>query len=148
MPLTSQCGQLIIATKVYFSHFGDGQGFTSDIVLANPHSTDTVTGSVAFLDNDGLPLSVGVAVVGSEGAPLEVGPSAVVSSVDFSVPPLDTVTISTNGQASSVAVGSAVVSAENNLGGVVRFNIPNIGIAGVGQKDSMWNPLIISCRTS
>lgn len=117
--------------KLYFAHMGNGDGFTSDVVLPNPSATETASGNIAFFDNDGLPLPIGILSAGSGGAPLAAGvlPSLATSSVSFSIPPLDAVTISTDGQGNTVA-GSAVVTSNTNLGGVIRFRTP--GIAGVG----------------
>ena len=121
----------IPAPPLYFAEFGNGQGFTSDIVLTNPSATNTVSGQAAFFDDGGIPLPVGIAGVDSgEATPLTTAPLQVSSSVNFSVPPLGAVTISTDGQG-DVVVGSAVVTADSTLGGVVRFSIPGIGIAGV-----------------
>jgi len=104
--------------KLYFAQFGNGQGLTSEIVLANPSATQTASGKIDFFDENGLSLSVGINGTG------------VTTSVNFSVFPLGTMTISTDGQG-EVTVGSAVVGSDNRLGGVVRFNITGIGIAGV-----------------
>ena len=104
--------------KLYFAQFGNGQGLTSEIVLTNPSVTDTLSGEIDFFDDDGLPLSVGIAGTGET------------TRVDFSVLPLGAVTISTDGQG-EVTVGAAVVSSDRPSGGVVRFSISGIGIAGV-----------------
>ena len=45
-------------------------------------------------------------------------------------------TVSTDGQG-DVVVGSAVVTPDSTLGGVVRFELPGIGIAGVGASPSL-----------
>jgi len=112
---TLSCGT---GHRLYFAQFGNGQGLTSEIVLTNPSATDMVSGEIDFFDDEGLSLSVGIAGTG------------VTTRVDFSVLPLGAVTISTDGQG-EVAVGAAVVSSEGPLGGVVRFSISGIGIAGV-----------------
>ena len=113
-----------LTEKLFFAQFGNGPGLISDIVLTNPSATDTISGRVDFLDNDGLPFPV--TIVGS----------GTTTSVNFSVPPLGTVTISTDGQG-TLAVGSAVVSSEGTLGGVIRFNISDVGIAGVGASQPL-----------
>jgi hypothetical protein len=77
-----------------------------------------VSGEINFFDDLGLSLSVGIAGTGGT------------TRVDFSVLPLGTVTLSTDGQG-EVAVGAAVVSSDRPIGGVIRFNIAGIGIAGV-----------------
>ncbi|MEE8350492.1 MAG: LamG-like jellyroll fold domain-containing protein [Acidobacteriota bacterium] len=107
-----------VPETLYFSQFGNGQGLTSEIVLTNPSATDTISGEINFFDDQGLPLSVGIAGTGET------------TRVDFSVMPLGAVTISTDGQG-EVTVGSAVVSSDRTSGGVVRFDLFGIGIAGV-----------------
>lgn len=59
--------------------------------------------------------------------------SAPESSSAFTIPPLGVVTVSTFGMG-PLSVGSARVTANGPLGGVVRFHIPGIGIAGVGES--------------
>ena len=114
------------ATKLYFAQVGNGQGLTSEMVLTNPSATATVSGQVDFFDDDGLALSVGIVGVGGD-----------VSSLEFSIPPRGEVTISTDGQGEVGTVGSAVVSADRVLGGVVRFQISGSGIAGVGASEPL-----------
>ena len=106
--------------RLHFAQFGNGEGFFSDTVLSNPSSAETVLGSLDFLDDDGQPLQVGIG-----GQPF--------SRVDFVIPPLGSFCLKTDGLG-SLAVGSALVSASNDLGGVVRFSIPGTGIAGVGAS--------------
>ena len=108
-----------LTEKLFFAQFGNGTGLTSSIVLTSPSATNTITGRIDFLDDDGLPFPVAIAGTGTT------------TTVDFSVPPLGTVTISTDGQG-TLAVGSAVVNSESTLGGVIRFDISGVGIAGVG----------------
>ncbi|MEE2840002.1 MAG: choice-of-anchor V domain-containing protein, partial [Acidobacteriota bacterium] len=108
-----------LTEKLFFAQFGNGTGLISSIVLTSPSATNTITGRIDFLDDDGLPFPVAIAGTGTT------------TTVDFSVPPLGTVTISTDGQG-TLAVGSAVVNSESTLGGVIRFNISGVGIAGVG----------------
>ncbi len=69
--------------QLYFAHFGNGQGFTSDTVLTNPSPTRTAAGTVSYSDDDGNPLPVGFASAGDGIVPL-----AIASSVNFSIPPL------------------------------------------------------------
>ncbi|MDA2929353.1 right-handed parallel beta-helix repeat-containing protein [Acidobacteria bacterium AH-259-O06] len=136
---TSEFSQCVEAqVKLYFAQFGNSQGFSSDTVLTNPSVTKTVSGKVDFLDDNGLPLLVGIVAAGNDGAPLATGvlASEVKSSVDFAIPPLGALTISTDGQG-DVAVGSAVVTSDSTLGGLIRFSISGIGIAGVGASQPL-----------
>ncbi len=123
--------------KLYFPQFGNGGGFISDLVLINPSATLMTSGQVDILDDDGQPLQVGIAgESGDEARPAIADASSQVSSVQFSVPARGAVTVSTDGQG-DVVVGSAVVTPDSTLGGVVRFELPGIGIAGVGASPSL-----------
>ena len=126
-------------SRLYFAQFGNGQGFTSDVVADNPSENLTVSGRVDFLDDDSLPLPVGIVAAIHGTAPLAIDPfaSEITSSVEFSVPPLGALTISTDGLGSSTSVGAAVATSDSPLGGVIRFTIPGIGIAGVGASQSL-----------
>ena len=132
--------------KLYFAQFRNGGGFTSDTVLTNPLSTDVVSATVNFLDDKGDPLPIGIAARGNDATPLStiVSPLQITTSLDFSIPPLGAVTLSTDGQGDLVA-GAAVVTSDNTLGGVIRFSIPGIGIAGVGASQSL-GAFIVSVR--
>ncbi len=122
------------ATEFFFAQFGSGGGFTSDTVLVNPRAVGSVSGTLVLLDEQGQPMPVGLAGSGLE------------SSRSFSIPALGVVTISTDGNG-SLSVGSARVSADGPLGGVVRFHIPGIGIAGVGESRPLIRLLIPVRRT-
>ena len=106
--------------------------------MPNPSATGTASGQVDFFDDDGNSLPIGIAGVDQDGVPLstETLPSATTSSVNFSVPPLGSVTVSSDGQGDLVA-GSATVTSDRTLGGVVRFSIPGIGIAGVPSSEAL-----------
>ncbi len=125
--------------KLYFAHFGNGNGFTSDLVLINASATEFVFGTADFLDDDGLPLLVGFAITkAARASGLVKGAPAlpIFSSVPFFIRPLGVVTLSTDGKGDLVA-GSVVVTADRNLGGVIRFHIPDVGIAGVGGSQPL-----------
>ena len=105
-----------------FSQFGQGQGFASDLVLANPSPSRTVTGSVSWTDGDGLLL------------PIDLDSAA---GPDFSIPPLGVHIISAGGLG-NLRIGSAVAIGNGRLSGVVRFSIPGTGIAGVGSGEPLF----------
>ena len=102
--------------KLYFAQFGNGQRFTSDTVLTNPSVTATVSGNINLSDDNGLPLPIGIAARGDDRIVLStiVLPLQLTSTVDFSIPPLGAVTISTDGEG-DVEVGSAVVTSTSTL---------------------------------
>lgn len=109
------------AHVLHFAQWGNGAGVTSDAVFTNPSATSTAQVKMEFFDNSGLPLAVGFAGLGTR------------SSVDFSIAPLGAATLSTDG-AGALGVGSARAVSNLRLGGVVRFSLPGIGIAGVGES--------------
>ena len=82
-----------LTEKLFFAQIGNGPGLISDIVLTNPSATNTISGRVDFLDDNGLPFLAGIVGTGEA------------SSVDFSVSPLGTTTISTDGQGAIAVVG-------------------------------------------
>ncbi len=127
---------LCCANALFFAQFGNGQGFTSEIVLTNP-SNDVASGIVRFFGNDGQPLNIGLADLPADPqralVPLNAAPS---SRFEFSVPAVGALSILTDG-AGELAVGSAEVKSNGPLGGVVRFSIPGIGIAGVGASQPL-----------
>jgi hypothetical protein len=58
------------------------------------------------------------------------------TDIDFTVAPQGSKTISTTGEGLAEA-GSALLTADQDLGGVVRFSIPGIGVAGVGVSQPL-----------
>ena len=134
------CASNWILTRVdrdplQFAQFGNGgaTGFSSDVVLTNPSASAAVTGRVTFTDDNGLPMEVGI-----------VGQGTPKSLLEFSVEPLTALTVSTDGQGEQ-QVGSAMVESAGDVGGVVRFDIPGIGITGVGASE-VATGLIIPVR--
>lgn len=105
----------------YFSQFGNGANFVSSLILTNPSRTESAAGTVSFLNDQGRPLSVSV-----NGQPAA-------STVSFSISPLGAATFTTDGRG-ELAAGSARVSSNTPLAGVVRFTFPSLGIAGVGES--------------
>lgn len=120
-------------TALYFPQFGNGgdTGFTSSIVLTNTSTTTEATGTLYFFDMYGQPLDVGLS--GGSGV---VQPGQPVSELSFTLAPLGSLTVDTDGQG-DLALGSAEVVSNVALGGIVRFQIPGIGIAGFGSAVAM-----------
>ena len=117
---------------LHFSQFGGGGGFTSDIVLTNPSPAQALDGVVFFYDVNGLPLEVFVA------ESLALGP---ISHLEFSIPPLGGTRFSTSSD-QPLSLGSASVNASREVGGVIRFGIPGIGIAGVGSSQPLRRAIV------
>ncbi|MBI3939213.1 MAG: hypothetical protein HY315_00125 [Acidobacteria bacterium] len=123
---TGPGGVLTLGTpqKLFFAFLANGTGAASDFVLTNPSTTDTSSGNLEFFGKDGLPLPVGIA-----------GASAK-NSVNFSLPPMVTLTVSTDGLG-DVVVGSIRVTSDHPIGGFVRFALSGAGIAGVGTSQPL-----------
>ena len=102
-----------------FSQFGKGLGLASDIVLTNPSASATISGTVAAADDSGLPLSI---------------PFGGIAGNQFSIPPRGALTLST-ASSGELVIGSAVLTTDSKLGGLVRFTIPGIGTAGVAAGE-------------
>ncbi|GAB4111648.1 MAG: hypothetical protein Kow001_13250 [Acidobacteriota bacterium] len=100
---------------------------------------------VTFAGDSGESLSVIVA--GSQGEPVaaEVVPAQAGPGVSFSIPPLGAVTLSTSPQG-ELKVGSAAVISDSSLGGVIRFNLPGIGIAGVQASERSLTGFVVPVR--
>ena len=119
-----------------FAHFANGTGITSEMVLVNaaPHP---LRPALYFYDQQGHlidPESV-VDVTGD----LEVMEDGSLSALT-EMEPLGELTISTHGQGELVS-GSVKVLSDGPLGGVVRFDLPGIGVAGVGANPSVRDVL-------
>ena len=115
----------------HFAQFGGGGGFTSDILLTNP-TLNMQRGTVFFYDEVGDPLLVELV------QPPSAGP---VSHVEFDLEPEGGVRISTS-PSGPLALGSATVNTSGTVGGVVRFSIPGIGIAGVGTGEPLREAIV------
>ena len=125
------------ATRLDFTHFANGGKIVSSLVLVNA-GADPVRPAIHFHDQDGDPIVAESLVditedleVGDDGA---LRPSAAIN-------PLGELTISTHGRGGQV-VGSAAVVADGPIGGVLRFDIPGLGVAGVGDSPPVRDALV------
>ena len=108
-----------ILYSAFFAQIGNGAGLVSSFVFTNPSSTETASARVDFSDDEGQDLRL----------PID-GTSQ--SHVSFEVPPLGSVEFSTSGEGTTTVAGAAQARGDLPLGGVVRFTVPGLGIAGVG----------------
>ena len=124
-----------------FAHFANGTGITSEMVLVNvaPHP---IRPAIYFYNQQGHlidPDSV-VDVMGG----LEITEDGALT-VQTEMEPLGVLTISTHGQGELVS-GSVKVLSDGPLGGLVRYGVPNIGVAGVGASPPVRDALFPARR--
>ena len=119
-----------------FAHFANGeQGgvtITSDIVLVNVE-TSTIYPAVFFYDQMGEQIAAGM-VVDLIGDLMITEDGGVAPAMGLNG--LGEITISTHGRGALV-IGSAKVFSDGRIGGVLRFSLPSIGVAGVGASQSV-----------
>ena len=129
------------AVALDFAHFANGTGITSEMVLVNvsPHP---IRPAIYFYDRGGRlidPESVVDVTVDLEVT--EDGGLTVRTEME----PLGELTISTHGQGELVS-GSVKVLSDGPLGGLVRYGVPNIGVAGVGASEPVRDVLFPARR--
>ena len=115
------------AAALDFAHFAKGATITSEMVIVNaaPHPSRP---AIYFYDTKGDPIPA-ESVVGLTGD-LEVTEDGALT-VWTEMEPLEALTISTHGRGEPVS-GSVTVLSDGPIGGVVRYSVPQIGVAGVG----------------
>ena len=112
-----------------FAHFANGSSITSELVIVNV-GTEPIRPSFHFFDQEGDPIAAESVVDLARN--LEVrGDGALTVRTD--VEPLGELALSTHGRGDLV-IGSARVVADGPIGGVLRFDAPGIGVAGVGSS--------------
>ena len=138
------------ATELNFAHFANGDGLTSDLVFVNL-STERSRPAPTPFHSDILPVRPAIYFYGTDGEPM-AAESVVDITGDLEVmedggltvltemEPLGVLTISTHGQGELVS-GSVRVAADEPIGGVLRFDLPGIGVAGVGVSSPISDAL-------
>ena len=112
-----------------FAHFANGAGIVSDLVFVNV-ATHPIRPVLYFYDKEGQPIDP-ESVVDLTGD-LEVTEDGALS-IQMEMEPLGELTISTHGRG-EVVTGSVKVVSDGPIGGVLRFDLPGIGVAGVGAS--------------
>ena len=124
-----------------FAHFANGEGITSGLVFVNV-ATHPIRLGLDFYDKEGNPIAAETVVDATED--LEVtGDGAL--SIWTEMEPLGELTISTHGRGELVS-GSVKVAANGPIGGVLRFDLPGIGVAGVGASPPVRDALFPARR--
>ena len=115
-------------SNLYFAQFGDGQGFSSEVVLFNPSSIARVRGSLIFRSGSGEAVDPASFLSSGTGL-LDVEPET-----DFDLAPLGSLTLTTTGTSTELVSGSAEVISDGAIAGIIRFRAPGVGVAGVGSS--------------
>ena len=124
-----------------FAHFANGAGITSQIVLVNvtPYPLRPAIYFYApggdLIDPESVMDVTGDLVVTEDGA----------LTVQTEMESVGVFTISTHGQGELVS-GSVKVVADGPMGGFLRFNLPDIGVAGVGASPPVRDVLFPARR--
>ena len=124
-----------------FAHFANGGGITSDVVLVNVGTTP-IQPVLYFSDRQGA--SIDAASVVDVTDDLEVTDDSGLT-IQTAIEPLGELTISTHGRGAEVS-GSVKVVAEGSIGGVLRYNVPMVGVAGVGTGPPVRDALFPARR--
>ena len=132
-PETADAGM----STLNFAHFGNGDiggtAMSSDLVFVNVANTP-VAPAIYFYAQDGSMIAADTLVDAMmEG--LEVAEDGALMVMD-EIAPMGEMTISTNGLGSGM-VGSVKVVSDGPIGGVIRFDIPGVGVAGVGASQAL-----------
>ena len=118
-----------------FAHFANGDGITSDLVFVNlaPHP---IRPAIYFYDTGGALVSA-ESVVDVTGD-LEITEDGSLT-VRTEMESLGELTISTHGRGVVVS-GSVKVVSDGPIVGMIRYNLPGIGVAGVGPAHPSATP--------
>ena len=128
-------------TPLDFTHFANGAGTTSGIVLVNvaPYPTEP---ALYFYDTAGNPIApASVVEVTGDLMVAEDGALTVRTAMES----LGELTIRTHGQGELVS-GSLKVVADGPIGGGLRFDIPGLGVGGVGSSPPLSDALFPARR--
>ena len=124
-----------------FTHFANGAGTTSGLVFVNL-STQPSRPTLYFYDREGQLMDPESVVDLTED--LEVTEDGSLSTWT-EMEPLGELTISTHGRGEGVS-GSVKVVSDGPIDGFLRFDLPGIGVAGVGASSSVRDVLFPARR--
>ena len=128
-------------TALDFAHFANGASITSSLVFVNV-ATHPIRPALYFYDKSGNLIDA-ESVVDVTGD-LEVTEDGALT-VQTEMEPLGELTISTHGRGEVVS-GSVTVISEGPIGGVLRFDLPGIGVAGVGASQPVRDAIFPARR--
>ena len=135
-PLSNSPSATIPGAALDFAHFAKGATIISEMVLVNA-APQPSRPAIYFYDTKGDPIPA-ESVVDLTGD-LEVTEDGALT-VRTEMEPLGELTISTHGRGEPVS-GSVTVLSDGPIGGVVRYSVPEIGVAGVGPGQPVSDAL-------
>ena len=138
-----------------FAHFANGAGIISGLVLVNRSTQPSGPGpsplhpvilssrpALYFYDKEGHPIDPESVVDLTEDLEITEDGSLTVRT---EMEPLGELTISTHGQGELVT-GSVKVISDGPIGGILRFDLPGIGVAGVGASQPVRDAIFPARR--
>ena len=129
------------AVALDFAHFANGDGTTSEVVLVNV-APYPIRPAIYFYDQEGEPMAVrSVVDLTPDLEILEDGALSVRTAME----PLGELTLSTHGR-ENLRSGSLTVVAAGPIGGVLRYSVPEIGVAGVGASPPLSDAIFPARR--
>lgn len=118
--------------EVFFPQFGTGSGFFSDIVIVGASNT-TATGTAYIYDRAGNPMSV----------PFIDGAGGITTNArDFTLDLSAKAEFSSDPDSDQLFLGSSKLVSSGPVDGIIRFNLPGVGIAGVGASPPMRRAIL------
>ena len=123
-------------TQLHFAHFANGASITSDLVFVNVANT-AVAPAIYFYDGSGRLIAPEMVVDVGEDLQVRADGSL---TIQADVAPLGELTVSTHGRGNLVT-GSVKVIANGPIGGFLRFDNPEIGVAGVGASGAVQDAI-------
>ena len=131
-----------------FAHFANGEGITSDLVFVNVaplylrERAQPIRPVLYFYDKEGNPIAAESVVDVTGDLEVQGDGGLTVQTV---IEPLGELTISTHGRGEVVS-GSVKVLSDGPLGGVLRFDLPGVRVAGVGASPAVSDALFPARR--
>ena len=129
------------AFTLNFAHFANGDSITSDLVFVNV-GTEAIRPEIYFYDKRGA--LIGADSVVDIAGDLEVKENGALT-VRNEIASLGELTISTHGRG-EVVTGSVRVVSYGLIGGVLRFDGPGLGVAGVGSSQPVQDAIFPARR--
>ncbi len=146
-PSVSRGGETVLD----FAHFANGDGITSELVFMNlsvepsrpaptPFHSDILPSlPVLYFYDPGGDLIDPASVVDLTGGLVVTEDGAL--TVQTEIEPLGVLTISTHGRGHLLS-GSVKVVSGGPIGGVLRFDLPEVGVAGVGASPPVSDAIV------